>query len=224
MKSKSDTFQCFKLFFAMFEKPWKHSIITLCSKNGVEYLLKEFTNHLALVRIKHEPGPPHSPESKRVAERTNPTLKNLIKCALLSANLPKTFWADTLFYVIHPVNSIPMKTPLGFKSSNSILDLPCFHAENLQPFECSSWYKVPEANRNKLDPKARMAILLSYLFDGNVYCLYNLRNKSVIKLQYVVFDHQLFPYGQAIQKSSEPIIVKIPWPVHKSPKICIPPV
>jgi transposase InsO family protein len=167
MKSKNDTSQCFKLFWAAFEKSGVHLIISLRSDNGGEYLLTEFTNHLGSVWIKHKPSPPHSPESNGVAERTNRTVNNLIRCALRSANLPKPFWTDALCHFIHPFNSMPMNTPLGFKSPNSILNLPCVKFNNLHPFGCSSWYKVPKANRKKLDPKARMSIFLSYLSDGN---------------------------------------------------------
>lgn len=37
------------------------------------------------------------------------------------------------------------------------------------PFGCLAWYKVPEPDHTKLNPKARKACLLSYLQQGNGY-------------------------------------------------------
>ena len=68
MKSKSDTFQCFKLFRAAFEKLGSHSIVALCLDNGGKYLSKEFANYLSVSGIRHDPGTPHSPQSNEVAE------------------------------------------------------------------------------------------------------------------------------------------------------------
>ncbi|PLW11162.1 hypothetical protein PCANC_21610 [Puccinia coronata f. sp. avenae] len=167
MKYKSDSFKCFKLFRASFEKSGKHSIQSLRTNNGGEYLSNEFSVYLSSSGIKHEPGPPHSPELNGVAERTNRTISNLIPCALLQAGVPKSFWADALRHVFYSYNSVPCKTPSGFKSPASILNQPPVDPKYLHPFGCLAWYKVLEANRKKLDQKARSSMLLSYFLDGN---------------------------------------------------------
>jgi hypothetical protein len=214
MKSKSDTFQCFKLFRAASEKSGSHSIVALCSDNRGKYLSKEFANYLSVSGITHDPGPPHSPQSNGVAEQSNWTLNNLVQCALLNAKLPKTFWDDALRHVMHAFNSFPMNMPLGFKSPNSILNISSPTIESLHPFGCLAWYKLPEANWAKLDPKARVSILLSYLSDGNGFCLWDVERKVVIKSRNVIFDHSTFPYGSLITPSTElqPILVELPWP------------
>ncbi|PLW52477.1 hypothetical protein PCANC_10604 [Puccinia coronata f. sp. avenae] len=107
-----------------------------------------------------------------------------------------------------------MNTPLGFKSPNSILNISSPTIESLHPFGCLAWYKVPEANQAKLDPKARLSILLSYLSDGNGFSLWDVERKVVIKSRNVIFDHSTFPYGSLISPSTElqPILVELPWP------------
>lgn len=76
------------------------------------------------------------------------------------------------------------------------------------------WYKVPEANRRKLDPKGRSAMLLSYLSDGNGYQLWDLASRTVIKSRDVIFDHDILPYQQSLAPSPPltAIEVEIPWP------------
>jgi hypothetical protein len=219
MKAKSDTFWCFKLFCALFKKSGVNKILCLQTDNGGEYLSNEFSSYLAEAGIKHKPGPSHSPESNGVAERTNQTINNLLRCALLSANLPKTFWVDGIRHIMHSFNSVPMNTPQGFKSPNLILGIDLIKVENLHPFGCLSWFKVPEANRKKLNPKAQSVILLSYLSNGNGFCLWDLNSKNVIKSRDVVFDDSQFPYLHSITNiltvttaADETRFVKLPWP------------
>ncbi|PLW49393.1 hypothetical protein PCANC_07764 [Puccinia coronata f. sp. avenae] len=96
MKYKNESFKCFKIFRAFFEKSKSHIIQALRTDNGGKYLSTEFTNYLQCLGIAHEPGPPHSPQLNGVAERANQTIGNLVRCALLQAKTPKLFWADAL--------------------------------------------------------------------------------------------------------------------------------
>jgi transposase InsO family protein len=213
MKNKSDSFSCFKIYRAFFEKSGSHTIQALRTDNGGEYLSLKFTNYLTCSGIKHNPGPPHSPQLNGVAERTNRTIHNFVRSALLTAHLPKSFWVDALRHSLFPYNSFPCHTPAGFKSPNSILNLPQVNFSTIQPFGCLTWYKVPEPDRKKLDPKARSSILLSYLSDGNGYSLWDLEKRSVIKSRDVVFDELVFPYGSSLKPSPKHLSVEIPWPV-----------
>jgi hypothetical protein len=146
MKYKSDSFSCFKLFRAFFEKTESHKILSLRTDNGGEYVSKEFESYLESSGIKHEPGPPHSPELNGVPERTNRTISNLVRAALLQANLPKSFWADALRHSLFPFNSFPCNTPMGFKSPASILQAHETDLKLIHPFGCLVWYKTPEAD------------------------------------------------------------------------------
>lgn len=212
MKFKSDSFQCFKLFRALFEKTGEHVIPSLNTDNGGEYVSSEFESYLLTNGIKHVPGPPHTPQLNGVAERANRTIGNLVRCSLISASLPKLFWVDSLRNSFHAYNAYPCNTPQGFRSPNSVLrradaDMSCLH-----PFGCLAWYKLPEANRKKLEPKARSAMLLSYLPDGKGYRLWDLQRKTVIKSRDVIFEDVRFPYGASLVSNPEPIRVELPIP------------
>ncbi|PLW57143.1 hypothetical protein PCANC_01882 [Puccinia coronata f. sp. avenae] len=195
MKSKSPVFNCFKLFGASFEKDKCFGIMSLRSDNGGEYTSNEFTKCiLSEEGIAHEPGPPHSPELNGVAKQMNRTISNLVRCSLLTAKLPKNFWADALRHLMFTLNSIPCHTPAGFLSPNSILGLPAVDLTYLHSFGCLAWHKVPEANRRKLDVKGHSGILLSYIQDGNGYQVWDLQRRAVIKSWDVLFEDTQFPY------------------------------
>ena len=179
----------------------------------------EFATYLSEAGISHEPGPPHSPELNGVAERMNRTISNLIRCSLLGANLPKSFWADALRHVLFTLNAVPCKTPAGFCSPNSVLGKTPLDLKYLHPFGCMTWYKVPEANRKKLDVKGRAAILLSYLQDGNGYRVWDLERCVVVKNRDVIFEDDKFPYGTALRTPPEPVMVELPWPTVFVPSV-----
>lgn len=90
--------------------------------------------------------------------------------------------------------------------------------EKLHPFGCMVWYKVPEANQKKLDPKGRAALFLSYLSDGNGYRLWDLGNWVVIKSCDVLFDNGTFPYLSPVEQPTAPpsVVVEVPWPFSPS--------
>jgi hypothetical protein len=108
-----------------------------------------------------------SPKLNGVAEQTKQTIGNLVRTSLLSAHLPKSFWVDALRHSMYAFNLFPCNTPAGFKSPNYILQLPSVDLNHLHPFGCLVWYKVPKANKKKLDQKGRSSILLSYLSNKN---------------------------------------------------------
>lgn len=91
----------------------------------------------------NEPGLPCSPEINGVAERTKRTIVNHVGCALLSAQMPKTFWVEALQYIWHSIIPTLCYTPTGFTSANSTLSLPFHDHTQLKPFEIRVWYKVP---------------------------------------------------------------------------------
>jgi hypothetical protein len=121
--------------------------------NGEEYMSKAFEDYLQEYAILRKPGAPHSPELNGVAERKNHTISNLVCSNLLSACLPKLFWADAMRHDFFVFDSFPCNTPLGFKTPASILGKPSIDLNILQPFGCLVYYTVPESTQPKLNPK-----------------------------------------------------------------------
>lgn len=113
LKSKNQVFQSFKHFRAASQKRNSCSISTLVSNNGGEYMGSLFQDHLWDVGIAHEPGSPRSPQLNGVAESANCTAWDRLRCCLLGAAVPKSFWADALRHLLFTMNSIPCQTPAG---------------------------------------------------------------------------------------------------------------
>lgn len=216
LKSKSQTFSAFKHFRAFFENHTKAQIKCFRSDNGGEFISKEFGDHLASNGISFIPGPPHTPQLNGVAERLNRTVGERVRCLLLSAGLPDFFWADALRLIFYLWNSIPCSTAEGMKAPNEVAHLPVLRLADIHSFGCRTWYKVPEAERTKLSPKAREAILLSFLSHGNGYVLWDLGKRKVVKSRDVIFDDSVYPY-QSYNSSGQPTLAGLPVDFPVSP-------
>lgn len=157
-------------------------------------------------------GPPHSPELNGVVERTNRTLGEKVQCLLTSSRTPKMFWVDALCHIMFSLNSVPCHTPAGFTSPNQANNSPSVDPCYLRPFGCLVWYKVPEANRKKLDTKGRASILLSYINHGAGYQLWDLWKHCVVKSRDVIFAEDVFPYADSLAPTVPvPVPVEIEW-------------
>lgn len=217
MKSKSDAFSCFKVFQAKFEVGLSATIKKLRTDNGGEYLSTAFLSYLSNAGIEQCPGPPHSPQLNGVSERTNRTICNHIRCSLLSSALPKSFWVDALRFLSHSLNSIPCNTPSGFVSPSSLLPISSIDPSRCHPFGCETYYKIPDANCRKLDPKGSRAIFLSYLPDGNGFNLWDLSRSKLVKSRDVLFHDDVFPTLKSPSLSPLPSSAEIPWPSFRVP-------
>lgn len=219
LKYKSQTFTAFQHFHAFFENHTKTRVRCFRSDNGGEFTSKEFTTYLATHGIAFIPGPPHSTELNGVAERLNRTVGERIRCLLLSAGLPDAFWPDALPLVIYLWNSIPCSTAEGMKAPNAVANLPLLKVLDTHPFGCRAWYKIPEAERNKLSPKAGQAVLLSYLSHGNGYVLWDLTKRKVLRSRDVIFEDDVFPYKEHEKPTTSPAepIVSPDFPVVPVP-------
>lgn len=218
MKCKSDVFVCFKAFRTKFERQLSTTIKKFRTDGGGEYVSKDFRSYLSDAGILHDPGLPHSPQLNGVAERTNRTISNHVRCSLSSSGLPKTYWVDALRFLSHSLNSIPCHTTAGFVSPCSLTSVRAASLSTCHPFGCEVYFKVPEADRRKLDPKGRRGLLLSHLPDGNGYTVWDLKNRKAVKTRDVVFHDDIFP---SFEHSSPPAPcrdVEIPWPVRENPR------
>ncbi|GJS11813.1 putative RNA-directed DNA polymerase [Tanacetum coccineum] len=53
---------------------------------------------------------PGTPQQNGVAERSNPTLMNMVRSMLANSNLPKFLWTEALKIVVHILNRVPSKS------------------------------------------------------------------------------------------------------------------
>ena len=75
-------------------------------ENGGEYR-EPFGTYCKAQGIKFEKAVPKTPLLYEVAERTNRTINERIRCMLSHAKLPRTFWVEAMFTTVHIINISP---------------------------------------------------------------------------------------------------------------------
>ena len=96
MKHKSEAFEKFKEYKNEVEKQTKHSIKTLRSDRGGEYLNGEFLDYLKENGIVSQWTPPYTPQLNGVSERRNRTLLDMVRSMMSYADLPVFLWGYAL--------------------------------------------------------------------------------------------------------------------------------
>lgn len=184
-KSEIEVSNVFKDFLCFAEKQSGHSLKTLRTDNGKEYLNKTFQQIIKRNGINHQTTNVHTPEQNGVAERNNRSIVEKARCMLYDANLPKAFWAEAVAYSVYLLNRSPSKgtgiTPEEAWSGRKP-DL-----SHIKVFGTVSMVHIPKTNRKKWDPKAQECIMTGFDEQTKGYRLYDVNKKIIFKSRNVSF-------------------------------------
>ncbi|KAL8118400.1 hypothetical protein AgCh_016069 [Apium graveolens] len=110
MKHKSEAFEKFKEYKHEVKKQTKHSIRTLRSDRGGEYLNGEFLDYLKENGIVSQWTPPYTPQLNGVSERRNRTLLDMVQSMMSYANFSVFLWGYALETSAYLLNKVPSKS------------------------------------------------------------------------------------------------------------------
>jgi len=117
LKNKLEAFQKFIEWHTLIGNQLGTKLKVLRTDNGLEFVSEQFNEFCRKVGIKRHKIVSHTPQQNGLAERMHKTILERVRCMLLSAGLPKTFWgeaANTTTYVINrcPSSALDFKTPM----------------------------------------------------------------------------------------------------------------
>lgn len=215
IKQKSNVLECFKKFKNEVESLDGVVISELRSDNGgeygAEYQSSEFSTFCNQHGITQTVGPPYTPELNGVAERWNRTIKEKIRCSLLDASLPNSFWPYALSYCTETDNHLPTRTNSKFTSPISLTGFSERKPEDFHSFGCEVWYHVRNTN-SKLIPRARQGIFVAYLKNNLGVYVYDVNKRNLVKATSTRFFESSFPGKKNPQVHDEQIAISLPWP------------
>ena len=188
IQMKSDVFVTFKKWLAMVEKSHSRSLKVLQSDNGGEYLPNVMKEFLEDRGIRHRPTTPENPHQNGVAERMNRTLVELVRSMLHHKELPKSLWAEALSVATHVRNRV---TTRGLSSKTTPYEILFGRKPNLsylRVFGCRCWYNVRKPGVDKLDRRAREAIMVGYARGSRGYKLWDAADSKMVTSRDVRFD------------------------------------
>ena len=181
LKQKSEVFAKFKEFESIVTNQCGHSIATLRTDNGGEYLSKEFQQYLKTKGIRHELTIAHTPEQNGVAERMNRTLIESARAMISHAGLTNNYWAEaiaTAAYLRNRTTTSALKeamTPyeMWYERKPDI--------SHLKVFGCVAYAHIPDSERRKLDKKAEKLRFVGYCKNSKGYRLLDEKTHKILK-------------------------------------------
>lgn len=185
LKHKSESLDYFIEFQKKFENRLETKIKSIRTDNGREFINENFRKHLNESGIGHQKTVPYNPQSNGRVERANRVLLDRARTMLNDSKLPPKFWAEAVATACHVSNLTPRKektnTPfeLFFGRKPSL--------EHLRVFGCVAFFYVPKQQRDKLEPRGKIGIMVGYARSRSGYRIYDIKNKKIIEERTVKF-------------------------------------
>ena len=100
----------------------------------------------------------YTPQQNGLAERMNKTILERVRCMLLSANLPKSFWGEAVNTVVYLINRCP-SVSLNFRVLEEVWCGVLPDYSNLKVFGCMAYAHI---SQGKLEPRAKRCMFVGY--------------------------------------------------------------
>lgn len=159
LTEKSEAFSIFKVFKAQVETDKETSIKGLRTDQGGEFTSQNFNDFCAAHGIHRQLTASYTPQQNGVAERKNRTIMNMVRCMLISKQVPKTFWPEAVNWAVHILNQSPTlvvrnKTPEEVWSGSTP------SVAHFRVFGCLSYAHIPDSKCTKLEVKSLKCVRL----------------------------------------------------------------
>ncbi|KAJ3557078.1 hypothetical protein NM688_g1664 [Phlebia brevispora] len=203
LKTKAETFAVFKTYKAHAEVQTGRRMNYFRSDGGSEYESQEFEDFLCQNGIHHEKTNAYSPQENGVAEQMNRTLVEMARSMLCNADLPLSYWGDTILYATHIVNRISTRalpdniTPFEAFTRNKP------NAAHLRIFSCKAYVHIPDEKHRKLDLKSLECTFLGYAKHRKAYCLVHHSSEHFFESRNVIFDEDSILSYVSLQEHSD---------------------
>ncbi|WJX64387.1 hypothetical protein P8452_49170 [Trifolium repens] len=215
IKNKSDTFEKFKEWHTLIENQTGTKLKVLRTDNGLEFVSEQFNEFCRLKGIKRHRTVAYTPQQNGLAERMNRTLLERVRCMLLGAGLPKSFWGEavnTAAYLINrcPLTGIDLKTPMEVWSGR-----PCDYS-NLKIFGCLAFAHIKQ---DKLDARAVKCVFIGYPDGVKGYKLWMMgpgRSKFIISRDVTFDETRMGMKCKDLEERPETGVEKIQFEVEPS--------
>lgn len=137
---------------------------------------------------------PHTSQQNGKAERVIRSTNNIIRCLMLQASLPSSYWVEALHTATYLFNRHPTKT-LDFQTPYFTLYGVHPSYSHLRVFGCLCYPNLSSTATNKLSPHSTMCVFLGYPLEHKGYQCLDLSSNRIIISRHVIFDETQFPFA-----------------------------
>ena len=189
MKTKSETRQHVIDFITLIENHFNCNVKTVRSDNGHEFNIPHFC---ASKGILHQTSCVETPQQNARVERKHQHILNITRALLFQSHLPKYFWPYAAVHVVFIMNRVP--SPILQNQS------PYFLPHKMQPdlhqlkaFGSLAYASTLQAQRSKLDSKARKCVFLGYKSGMKGVVLLDIHSKQIFASRNVTRHESILP-------------------------------
>ncbi|GBO39900.1 Retrovirus-related Pol polyprotein from transposon TNT 1-94 [Araneus ventricosus] len=187
LKSKSEVFSIFKEYLSRVQRELGRKLKSVRTDNGMEFCHKDFEIFLRDLGIKIERISFYTPELNGIAERFNRSSMEAVRTMLQDSGLQPRFWAEALHAYVHIKNRCSHKLTEG-KTPMEIWSGHKPSIRHCRTFGSLAYVYVPTVNRNKLQPKAKIGILVGYAVNRRGYRVWLPKERKVVESIHVKID------------------------------------
>ncbi|GBN56831.1 Retrovirus-related Pol polyprotein from transposon TNT 1-94 [Araneus ventricosus] len=155
--------------------------------NGLVFCHKDFETFFRNLGICIERTSFYTPELNGIAERFNRSSMEAVRTMLLDSGLQPRFWAEALHAYVHTKNRCSHKLTEG-KTPMEIWSGHKPSIRHCRTFGSLAYVYVPTVNRNKLQPKAKIGILVGYAVNRRGYRVWLPKERKVVESIHVKID------------------------------------
>ncbi|GBM74968.1 Retrovirus-related Pol polyprotein from transposon TNT 1-94 [Araneus ventricosus] len=155
--------------------------------NGMEFCHKDFETFLRDLGIRIERTSFYTPELNGIAERFNRSSMEAVRTMLPDSGLQPRFWAEVLHAYVHSKNRCSHKLTKG----KTLMEIWSGHKPSIRhcrTFGSLAYVYVPTVNRNKLQPKAKIGILVGYAVNRRGYRVWLPKERKVVESIHIKID------------------------------------
>jgi hypothetical protein len=157
----------------------------LCTDNGGEFTVAEFTSYCTDEGVQRHYSAPYNPQQNGVVERRNQTVVGMAR-ALKQRGMPAVFWGEAVVTAIYILNRSPTK------ALNGRTTYEAWHGRkpavsHLQVFGCLAFGKEL-GHIGKLDDSSTPGVFIGYAEGSKAYRILDPGTQRVRTTHNVVFD------------------------------------
>ena len=152
LKHKSDTANCFLEYTKTLNTSTGHRVKLFRCDGGTEFINSQMRTTLTSLGIKLQTSAPYTPEQNGIAERDHRSTVESARSQIHDRGVPLSLWAEAVNYSVYVLNRTLSKI-----HSHTPFELWCGMVpdiSNLRIFGSVAYMFIPDALRQKLDPKA----------------------------------------------------------------------
>jgi hypothetical protein len=207
MSFKSETQGILQSFISWVKTQFNRCVKILRSDNGQEFLsMKKFFDSKG---ISFQSSCTSTPQQNGVVERKHRHILNVGRALRFQANLPLTFWGESVQTACYLINRLP--TPLlSYQSPYQKLHKLQPTYTHLRTFGCLC-YATNLKPTHKFDQRAHRCIFVGYPLGQKAYRVYDLRTHKIFSSRDVTFSEHIFPFhSQPREFHQDNVILPLP--------------